>query len=146
MATWTTPKTNWRGTSAEDGTYTGDYFSYVDFNRIRNNLDYLTDLAGQLYVLRLTGDLPSTKVVTDYPYADEINLLEKRLHEINAQSIKRSIGTQKTFYDNGAFIDADELNRIESATLTLNRILTEQAGGRKMLRFRLGLPSGSIRF
>ena len=143
---WTTPKTDWTATYDSNGVYTGDYFSYVDFNRIRDNLEALTELAEMLYVLRVTGTLPSTKAVTDYPYADEINLLEKRLHEINAQSINRSIGTQKTYVDNGAFIDAAELNRIESATLDIYRILTEQAGGRKMLKFRLGFPAGAIKF
>lgn len=143
---WTTPKTDWAVTYDENGVYTGDFFSYVDFNRIRNNLAALTELAEMLYVLRVTGSLPSTKAVTDYPYADEINLLEKRLHEVNNQTIRRSIGNQKTFVDNGAFIDATELNRIERATLDLYRILTEQAGGRKMLKFRLGFPAGSIKF
>lgn len=143
---WTTPKTDWTATYDSGGTYTGDYFSYVDFNRIRNNLDALTELADTLYVLRLTGELPNVKAVSDYPYADEINLLEKRLHEVNAQSINGNIGTQKSFSDNGAFIDATELNRIEGATLNLYRILTEQAGGRRMLKFRLGFTSGSIKF
>lgn len=145
MATWTAPKTNWQS-SYVGSTYTGDYFSYVDFNRIRNNLDVLTELATTLYVMSFSGSLPSTKTVSGYPYADEINLLEKRLHEVNSQSINRDIGTQKTYVDNGAFIDATELNRIESATLDLYRILTEQAGGRKMLKFRLGFPAGAIKF
>lgn len=143
---WTTPKTDWQASYDANGNYTGDYFTFASFNRIRNNLEALTELADMLYVLHTTGSLPSTKAVTDYPYADEINLIEKRLHEINAQSIRRPIGEQKTYVDNGAFIDADELNRIESATLALYNILTEQAGGRKQLKFTLGFPAGSIKF
>ena len=143
---WTTPKVNWAVTYDENGAYTGDYFSYVDFNRIRDNLEALTELAEMLYVIATTDSLPSTKTASGYPYADEINQFEKRLHEINNQTLRRTIGTQKTFVDKGAFIDATELNRIESATLSLHQILTEQAGGRKQLKFTLGFPAGSIKF
>ena len=43
---WTTPKTDWYGvTNPSDGVYTGDRFNAVDFNRIKNNLTYLRELA-----------------------------------------------------------------------------------------------------
>ena len=45
---WTTPKTDWYGVS-EDGVYRGDRFNAVDFNRIKNNLEYLRDLAQTMY-------------------------------------------------------------------------------------------------
>ena len=38
---WSTPKTNWYGVLSQDGDYTGDFFNYTDFNRIRNNLVWL---------------------------------------------------------------------------------------------------------
>ena len=142
---WTAPKTNWMATYDSSGEYTGDYFSYVDFNRIRNNLMALTEVGETLYIFNFTSQLPSEKTVTGYPYASDINAFETRLHEINAQSLNKSIGTQKTFYDNGAFIDADELNRIESATLELYQILLDASGGRRMLAFKLGLTPSSVR-
>ena len=142
---WTTPKTNWKATYDSGGNYTGDYFSYVDFNRIRNNLVALTDIAETLYIFTFTGTLPSEKTVTGYPYASDFNAFETRLHEINAQSINKSIGTQQTFVDNGAFIDFEELNRIESAMLELYEIFKDASGGRRMLAFRLGLAPSSVR-
>lgn len=41
---WSTPKTDWNGETV-DGVYTGDRFNAVDFNRIKNNLEYLRELA-----------------------------------------------------------------------------------------------------
>ena len=47
---WTTPKTDWYGvTNPSDGVYTGDRFNAVDFNRIKNNLTYLRELALKMY-------------------------------------------------------------------------------------------------
>ena len=143
---WTTPKTNWTATSDAMGNYTGDYFSYTDFNRIRNNLVALTEVAETLFHFHFTNTLPSTKSITGYPYASDINKFETRLDEINAQSLRLNIGTKKTYTDNGAFIDADELNRIESAMLTLYQIFYDSSGGRKKLPFMLGLESSSVRF
>lgn len=135
---WATPKTDWKSTYSGT-TYTGDYFSYVDMNRIRDNLAYLTSIAEQLYTTKWSIGLPETKVVNNKPYAYQINALEARLHEMNSQTVKASIGKQKTYFDNGRFLDATELNRIESATLTLHDLLLEQAAGRTVLGFTLGL-------
>lgn len=46
---WETPKTDWYGETDSDGVYSGDRFDYRDFNRIKNNLQYLRDLAIYLY-------------------------------------------------------------------------------------------------
>ena len=45
---WSTPKTDWNGETV-DGVYTGDRFNAVDFNRIKNNLEYLRELAIKMY-------------------------------------------------------------------------------------------------
>lgn len=142
---WTTPKTNWAALYDTEGNYIGDYFSYVDFNRIRNNLLALTELGSELYNFNFTSTLPSEKTVTGYPYASDINAFETRLDEINRQSVNLSIGTKKTFTDNGVFIDYAELNRIESAMLEMQRIFANASGGRKMLKFTLGFASSSVR-
>lgn len=142
---WTTPKTNWQASYDENGNYTGDYFYYLDFNRIRNNLVALTELGSELYHFTFTSDLPNTKTTTGYPYASDFNAFETRLDEINRQSLKLSIGAKKTFTDNGTFIDYAELNRIESAMLEMYRIFANASGGRKMLRFTLGFAASSVR-
>ena len=136
---WTTPKTDWNSTSS-DGHYTGDYFSYVDYNRIRGNLLELTSLAEQLYPTSWSHGMPSAKTVDDIgPTAGDFNNFEYRLHDINNQTVKASIGTRKSYSVNGIFVDDIELNRVENATVTLRNLLLDQAGGRLRLKFRLGL-------
>lgn len=142
---WTTPKTDWTALYDTEGNYIGDYFSYVDFNRIRNNLVALTTLGSELYNFNFTSELPEEKTVTGYPYASDINAFETRLDEINQQSLNLSIGAKKTFSDNGVFIDYAELNRIESAMLEMQRVFANASGGRKMLRFKLGFTASSVR-
>ncbi len=46
---WSTPKTDWFGSTDSEGVYTGDRFDAVDFNRIKNNLEYLRTLAIKMY-------------------------------------------------------------------------------------------------
>lgn len=141
---WTTPKTDWSATSV-DGVYTGDYFDVYDFNRLVGNLQVLTGLAEQLFMMTFSGNLPDEKARNEYPYASDLNAIENRLHEINDQTIALSIGQKRTFTNNGVFINAAELNRIESAMLRLYEPLLDMVGGRRMLSFRLGTLAGSIR-
>lgn len=143
--TWITPKTNWSaGTGATP--YDGDYFNAVDYNRIRNNLLVLTDLAEQLYSdLEFTSSIGAEKTYSSWLYPDEINAIELRLKDINVQTLHLSLGTTKTFYNNARGLDAAELNRIESGCLALYNPLKNQAGGRRMLRFTLGIPASAVR-
>ena len=46
---WQTPKTDWHGSTNSEGVYTGDRFNASDFNRIKNNLTFLRDMAIKLY-------------------------------------------------------------------------------------------------
>ena len=71
---WTTPKTDWSGETI-DGVYIGDRFNAADFNRIKNNLEYLRELAVQLYKEFTIHSLGSDRTPKDYFYADEINKL-----------------------------------------------------------------------
>ena len=86
---WTTPKTNWQS---------GDFFSYVDYNRITGNIEYLyTEIGetptGTYTVMDITGYLlaPGYNPVS----ADVINLYNW-------------LGLCKTAIDNGV----EPINRI----------------------------------
>lgn len=133
MATWTTPKTDW---------VASDYFNFTDFNRIKNNLACLHDLAEEVYP-SFSVNSTSTEDVTDYNYIwlpSDINKLEQDLTTLYQHMTLRdfNIGTQKTFTYNGAFITYTELNRIESATLNIYNRLVNQIAGRKMIAYTLG--------
>lgn len=139
---WETPKTNWYGTTNTDGIYEGDRFNASDFNRIKNNLEYLKDLAVALYQTFDIASLGIDRTATDYFYADEINQMEENLNTINQNTLKRQYGIPPTYNANGKTMDYNELNRLESAILDLYNKLTNQYNGRRMLTFNFGMKEG----
>lgn len=138
---WTTPKTDWSGETI-DGVYFGDRFNAADFNRIKNNLEHLRELAVKLYKEFTIQSLGSDRTPKDYFYADEINKLEANLVTINNNSLKRSYGTAPVYVDNGNTMDFKELNRLESAILDLYQKLTNQSEGRRTLAWNFGMKGG----
>ena len=128
---WQTPKTDWHGAIDSDGNCIGDRFNASDFNRIKNNLTYLRDLASRLYDEFSIASLGGDRTPADYFYADEINQLEKNLDTINSNSLKRSYGTAPVYVDNGNTMDYVELNRLEGAILGLYNKMTNQYNGRR---------------
>lgn len=138
---WTTPKTDWQGKTV-DGVYSGDRFNAVDFNRIKNNLIYLRELAIQMYNTFTIATVSDDKAVGDFFYADEINAMEQNLATINNNTIKRSYGTTQTYEDNGNTMDYAELNRLESACLDLYDRLTNEHDGRRMFEWNFGMKGG----
>ena len=127
---WTTPKTDWTAST---------FINYQDINRILGNLRYLKDLASHLYANRIPDvDVNDKSGYGVDLYADEVNKIEKNLLDINNATLRYSIGTSKTFQDNGAWIDYVELNRIESATLQLYTEMTYQHDNLDRLAFTLG--------
>ena len=139
---WETPKTDWYGETDENGMYSGDRFNAVDFNRIKNNLDYLRELAITLYTEFSITSLGDDRTPADYFYADEINQLEDNLITINQNTLKRSYGTPPVYIANGSTMDFTELNRLESAILDLYDRLTNESEGRRMFQWNFGMKGG----
>jgi hypothetical protein len=138
---WSTPKTDWYGEVVDDS-YVGDKFNAEDFNRIKNNLEYLRELAIKMYNEFTIHSLGSDKTPKDYFYADEVNKLEANLNTINSNSLKRSYGNTPTYYDNGNTPDFTELNRLEGAILDLYEKLTNEYEGRRTLTWNFGTKGG----
>lgn len=138
---WSTPKTDWNGETV-DGVYIGDRFNAVDFNRIKNNLEYLRELAIKMYEEFSIQSLGSDRTLKDFFYADEINALEDNLKTINNNSLKRSYGNVPVYVDNGNTMDFKELNRLESAILDLYEKLTNEYEGRRMFTWNFGMKGG----
>lgn len=139
---WETPKTDWHGSTDANGNYTGDRFNAVDFNRIKNNLECLRELAFRLYKEFQWGELGEDRTPMDYFYADEINQIESNLKNLNANTLKRSYGNTPTYVDNGNTMNFAELNRVEMATADLYARLTHQAANRRMLVMNFGIKGG----
>lgn len=132
------PKTDWRVCTDEKGKYTGDYFDIDDYNRIKNNIQFLHHLALKMYADFEIDDMGKDKEYTDYPYADEINTIESNLERMAENTFRKNYGIKQVYVDNGKFIDHAELNRIESALLDMYNQLTGQYNGRRMFTFMLG--------
>lgn len=139
--TWSTPKTDWHGATV-DGVYTGDRFDSEDFNRIKNNLECLRELALTMYEEFTIHSLGSDRTPKDYFYADEINQLEENLVTINNRTLRRSYGTAPVYVDNGNTMDFNELNRLESAIFDLYDSLTNKHDGRRMFTWNFGMGGG----
>lgn len=138
---WITPKTDWYG-EVVDGVYVGDRFNASDYNRIKNNLSYLRELAVQMYKEFSIHSIGADKTAKDFFYADEINNMEQNLNTINSNSLKRSYGVAPTFTDNGNTMTFAELNRLEGAILDLYDRLTNESEGRRTLQWNFGMKGG----
>lgn len=136
---WETPKTNWQGYVDNNGNYIGDRFNAGDFNRIKNNLEYLKELAIKLYDSFSIVSLGADKTPADYFYADEINALEENLNTINKNTLNMSYGTSPVYNSNGNTMDFIELNRLEGAILDLYDKLTNKSNGRRMFTWNFGM-------
>lgn len=135
---WIEPKTDWYGYTDSNNDYQGDRFNAADYNRIKNNIQVLHDLAAQIYTNFDISDMGDDKTYADYPYADEINLMEDNFQTIVSKTINNDYGTKPVFMDNGAFIGYEELNRLEGAQLDMYNKLQNQYKGRRMFQFMLG--------
>lgn len=127
---WKPPKTDWTAK---------DRFNIEDYNRIKNNLAYLYELAVSIWKYFPAEDMGED--ITSYEAywdVDVFNAFEKNLEEINKNTWAKNIGQKQTFYENGIFIKWDELNRIESATLSMHDMLIEHKKNIPRLDFRLG--------
>lgn len=139
---WQTPKTDWYGTVDANGGYVGDRFNAVDFNRIKNNLQYLRDLAIKMYEEFNIVSLGADRTPRNYFYADEINQLEANLVTINTNTMNRPYGDSPAYTDNGYTMTFTELNRLEGATLDLYDRLTNQSDGRRTFTWNFGMKGG----
>lgn len=139
---WETPKTDWHYELDSEGLYVGDRFNATDFNRIKNNLEYLRELTIKMYDDFTIYALGTDRTPMDYFYADEINQLEENLNTVNQRSIKGAYGSAPSYTANGNIMDFAELNRLEGAILDLYDKLSNQNNGRRTFTWNLGMKGG----
>lgn len=125
---WQEPKIDWNRESR---------FDKNDYNRIKNNLNYLKELSTNLYKDYIFEDMGGDRDYYDYIYAEDINMIEDNLERIKNNTFSPVIGNKKIYYPNQSFINFEELNRIERASLLFFENLTGQDSGRKRLAFVL---------
>lgn len=127
---WQQPKVNWQAS---------DYFNISDYNRIKGNINEIRTLAEDLWAEFSFSEMGEDKTYEDAGfYADEINLFEENIENFKNDLVALPVGDKKTFYDNTAFIDYEELNRIESACLRFYENVLSAKNDRRRLAFTLG--------
>ena len=138
MATWQTPKTDWKIQPLDaNGRYNGDWFNISDYNRITGNITALYELAQELYE-NFSITSMTVQTVSDFPYASVINIIENNVDTIVNHSFKPSdYPGKKTWYPNGFTPAVEDLNRIEGTLLTVYEILQRQKANRPKLSFEL---------
>ena len=130
---WSTPRTDWVVT---------DRFNITDYNRIKNNIQWLLDKAEELLIIEIDYTDMGSDVsgYTGLRSASQFNAFEDNIDTVNETVLYKDYGDTKTFYTNGQFIDYVELNRIESATLGIRATVDGLEAGisNKHLAFTLG--------
>lgn len=127
---WQDPKTNWQST---------DYFNFSDYNRIKNNIAYLRELALELFV-----DFPYEEMGEDknsyaqYPYADEFTLMEENLEKIRQNTFAFDKSESKEWYENMLTPNYEDFNRLERACFSFKKGFDSIKENKRSLSFRLG--------
>ena len=139
---WEKPKTNWHGETDPNGKYTGDRFNASDFNRIKNNIQHLRDIAIILYNTFDITSLGRDRTPVDYFYADEINQLWKNLNTINEKTFKINYTDIPLYEDEKRTMHYRELNKLEEAILELYNLLKNQYYSRRKFKWSFGMGGG----
>ncbi|MDD3415477.1 MAG: hypothetical protein PHY47_15955 [Lachnospiraceae bacterium] len=142
---WKEPRTDWKISYDSDGNYTGDTFEPDDYNRIKNNINYLRDFAHQIY----DNNPVCNDLGADVFYGSENELkaswwteMQDNLERINQASVETDIGTREQYSSNTAGKLVDELNRLEQSSLDIYTKLSLIRQNKPKLSIRLGCWKG----
>jgi hypothetical protein len=134
---WILPKTDWYAKEDSSEPYEGDYFEAKDYQRIKNNLLCLKDIADTMWPPVPLPSIPDV-TVTDYAYSNMINALERSLDALANGTFNPGIDARKTWVDNAPGPKAQDLNRIEKSCLKIYETLNAQQKSLPRLAFTLG--------
>lgn len=127
---WQEPKTDWTA---------DDYVNMSDYNRIKNNIAYLRDLALTVYTDFSWQDMGVDKTsYSQYPYADEFNALENNLESLRQNTFLFDDSEAKQWYENQRTPNYEDFNRLERACLLFKEGFESQKSMKRRLSFRLG--------
>lgn len=132
-----TPYTAWAIRYDSEGEYTGDFFNVEDYDRIKQNIEYLREYAYFLYGgFTLRGMVAVT--VESYGYASTIDALDANLEAIAANTFRPpDMMPVKQWRGNQPPPGADDWNRIENTCLLLFEQFERQFACLPKLAFEL---------
>lgn len=130
VVNYATPKTDWKPT---------DRFNIQDYNRIKNNLEYVHEKAClRIYPFSI-ADMGDN--MTEYTNSWDVNVFnafENNVDTMCKNILGNTVGTKKTYYENSVFIDYKELNRIENLTIQMKNTIDNLSAGLRRIPFRMG--------
>ena len=132
-----TPYTAWAIRYDSEGEYTGDFFNVEDYDRIKQNIEYLREYAYFLYGgFTMRGMVAVT--VESYGYASTIDALDANLESIAANTFRPpDMMPVKQWRGNQPPPGADDWNRIENTCLLLFEQFERQFACLPKLAFEL---------
>lgn len=132
-----TPYTAWTIQYDSEGEYTGDFFNVEDYDRIKQNIEYLREYAYFLYGgFTMRGMVAVT--VESYGYASTIDALDANLEAIAANTFRPpDMMPVKQWRGNQPPPGADDWNRIENTCLLLFEQFERQSACLPKLAFEL---------
>lgn len=132
-----TPYTTWAIRYDSEGEYTGDFFNVEDYDRIKQNIEYLREYAYFLYGgFTMRGMVAVT--VESYGYASTIDALDANLEAIAANTFRPpDMLPVKQWRGNQPPPGADDWNRIENTCLLLFEQFERQSACLPKLAFEL---------
>lgn len=138
---WKHPKTNWTIVYDESGNYTGDYFEPEDYNRIKNNVNYLRDYAEYLFLCN--PEFADLGEDVYYGSPNELTAswwkkLQDNLEHISNDTLQFSLGEKNIYSSNEAGRLLEELIRVETVCLKIYETLSGIEKNKAKLSFRLG--------
>lgn len=132
-----TPYTVWAIRYDSEGEYTGDFFNVEDYDRIKQNIEYLREYAYFLYggfTMRSMVDV----TVESYGYASTIDALDANLEAIAANTFRPpDMLPVKQWRGNQPPPGPDDWNRIENTCLLLFEQFERQFACLPKLAFEL---------
>lgn len=142
---WIHPKTDWKIEYDLEGNYLGDFFEPDDYNRIKNNVNYLRDYVK--YMFATEPEFVDLGEDVYYGSPNEMKAswwknLQDNLEHINIASLNLVIGEKTNYSSNEAGRLLEELIRIETFCLKIYNIFSEIEMNKRRLSFRLGSMKG----
>lgn len=135
---WTTPKTNWSANYDSSGAYTGDYFEYTDYDRIKSNIEFLYDWSIKLFNKYDISPM-ETVVLGQFSYAYLFDYIENNLKDIVENSWPVGTGVYKTWAENSLTPTFEDFNRIENLCLDLYNLYEQIENNLPKVPFKMGV-------
>ena len=132
-----TPYTAWAIRYDSEGEYTGDFFNIEDYDRIKQNIEYLREYAYFLYGGFTMQDMVAV-TVESYGYSSTIDALDANLEAIAANTFRPpDMLPVKQWRGNQPPPGPDDWNRIENTCLLLFEQFERQFACLPKLAFEL---------